>query len=120
MNPTNLGTPYTAALAKFIFGEEMQPCPKCGSFKIGYSTPIKLDGPPPTTAPEMMKAWATARRSGSTSLEGTCCIMCRACGHLGPSVDVTVRTAEDVGKDPAVAAEAKRLWNTQPPTEPTP
>lgn len=96
-----------------VFGQEMAACPQCGSFHIGYSTPIKLDQPLPETAEGMFKAWAKARKDGQTPLKGTCCIMCRDCGHTGPSVNVAGRTAEDVGKDPEVASLAKRLWNYQ-------
>lgn len=92
----------------------MKACPKCSGYNIGYSTPIKLDEPMPTTAKGMLGAWARARKSGQTPLEGTCRIMCRDCGHLGPAVDVSGRTSEDVGRDKAVADETKRLWNSQP------
>lgn len=107
-------TKYTKDRAKFVFGQEMQSCPICGSYHIGHSTPIKLDGPVPDTAKGMLRAWARARNGGSTPLEGTCRIMCRDCGHLGPAVDVSGRTAEDVGRDPIVSAEVRRLWNEQP------
>ena len=103
---------YTAERAKFVFGQEMKACPKCSGYTIGYSTPIKLDGPLPKTARGLVGMWARAVKSGRTSLEGTCRIMCRGCGHLGPSVDVRGRTSEDVGSDKAVADEVKRLWNS--------
>ena len=99
--------------AKFIFGQEMKACPKCKGYNIGFSTPIKLDGPLPDTAKGMLGAWAKARKSGSTPLEGTCRIMCRACGHLGPAVNVEGRTAEDVGRDKAVCDKVKLLWNSE-------
>lgn len=104
---------YTAARARFVFGQDMQPCPKCGSFHIGYSTPIKLEGATPSDAKGWLAAWAKARKQGATPLEGTACIMCRECAHCGPPVDVSGRTAEDVGRDPVVATEAKRRWNAQ-------
>jgi hypothetical protein len=97
--------------ARFVFGEPMKACPKCGGYHLGYSTPIKLDGPLPGTAKGILSAWAKARKGGATPLEGTACIMCRSCGHTGPTVDVRGRTAEDVGQDPRVASECKRLWN---------
>jgi len=103
---------HTADRAKFVFGQEMKACPKCSGYNLGYSTPIKLDEPMPTTAKGMLGAWARARKNGQTPLEGTCRIMCRECGHLGPAVDVTGRTSEDVGRDKAVADETKRLWNS--------
>jgi len=102
-----------AKRCEFVFGQPMIPCPKCGGFDIGYSTPIKIDDECPNTAKGIFSAWAKARKDGKTPLEGTCRIMCRKCGHLGPSVDVTGRTAEEVGMDPFVATEAKRLWNSQ-------
>lgn len=101
------------ARCEFVFGQPMNSCPKCGGYNIGYSTPIKLDGKLPDSARGILKAWATAVSSGSTPLQGTCGIMCRSCGHLGPTVDVRGRTSEDVGRDPVVASEAKRLWNSQ-------
>lgn len=103
----------TAETAEFIFGQKMRACPQCGGFHIGYSTPIKLDGPLPEDAKGMLRAWAKARKPEGTQLQGTARIMCRDCGHLGPAMDVSGRTAEDVGKDKAVAAEVKRLWNEQ-------
>jgi hypothetical protein len=102
-----------ASRAEFVFGQRMNPCPACGGYNIGFSTPIKLDGPLPDTAKGMLGAWAKARKGGSTPLEGVCRIVCRSCGHLGPSVNVKGRTAEDVGRDKTVCAEVKRLWNLQ-------
>jgi len=99
--------------ARFVFGQEMKACPKCGGYNIGFSTPIKLNGPLPDSAKGMLAAWAKARKGGATPLEGTCRIMCRSCGHLGPAVNVEGRTAEDVGRDKAVCAEVKRLWNSE-------
>jgi hypothetical protein len=97
--------------ARFVFGQEMKACPKCGGYNIGFSTPI--NGPLPDSAKGMLAAWAKARKGGATPLEGTCRIMCRSCGHLGPAVNVEGRTAEDVGRDKAVCAEVKRLWNSE-------
>lgn len=99
--------------ARFVFGQEMKACPKCGGYNIGFSTPIKLSGPLPDSAKGMLAAWVKARKGGATPLEGTCRIMCRSCGHLGPAVNVEGRTAEDVGRDKAVCAEVKRLWNSE-------
>lgn len=105
---------YTAELAKFVFGEPMKACPTCQGYQIGYSVPIKLDGPLPEDAEGMLQAWAKARKGGHTALQGTARIMCRRCGHLGPAVDVTGRTAEEVTQDKGVAAEVRKLWNEQP------
>jgi hypothetical protein len=106
---------FTADRAKFIFGQPMNPCPECGSYNIGYSMPIKLDDPlpDPLTPKSLLSAWAKATKGGRTPLEGTCRLMCKECGHYGPSVDVSGRTSEDVGQDKVVAAETKRLWNQQ-------
>lgn len=111
MNVSTLKDP--AKRCEWVFGMPMKACPECSGYNIGYSTPIKLDGPMPGTAKGMLGAWARARKNGQTPLEGTCRIMCRSCGHLGPAVDVTGRTSEDVGRDKAVADEVKRLWNNQ-------
>lgn len=92
----------------------MRACPKCGGYNIGFSIPIKLNGEMPNTAKGMLKAWAAAHGPNGTELLGTARIMCRACGYLGPSMDVTGRKAEDVRRDPVVAAEVKKLWNEQP------
>ncbi len=102
---------------EFVFGQPMQPCPKCGEYDMFYSTPIELDLEGVTHPRAILGLWARAVRSsserGGTPLKGTCCMMCRKCGHTGPSVDVRGRTSEDVGSDPIVAAEVKRLWNNQ-------
>lgn len=78
-----------------------------------YSTPIDLDLGGVTDVRKLLGRWAKARKAGLTPLKGTSCMMCRKCGHCGPSVDVSGRTSEDVGSDPVVAAEVKRLWNSQ-------
>ena len=71
-------------------------------------------GPEPMfDAKKFLGAWARARKGGSTPLVGIAFMMCRDCAHKGPLVDVTGRTAEDVGRDPIVAKEIKRLWNEQ-------
>jgi len=108
-----LGTP--AERCAWVFGQPMEPCPKCGSYKLTYQTPIKLDEPLPDDldAKKLLGAWARARSGGATPLEGTSYLMCKDCWHKGPSVDVSGRTSEDVGRDPAVATEIKRLWNAQ-------
>lgn len=106
---------YTKERAAFIFGQDMEPCPRCGSYHIGYSTPIKMAEPitPQDGARQILGKWARATQSGHTPLEGPVRLVCRECGHQGPALDCTGRTSEDVGCDPAVAAEVKRLWNTQ-------
>jgi len=103
----------TESRARFVFGQPMKACPKCKGWNLGYSTPIKLDAPLPDNARGILIAWAKAQKGGRTPLQGTACIMCRSCGHCGPTVDVTGKTAEDVGRDPRVASECKRLWNSE-------
>jgi hypothetical protein len=102
---------------EFVFGQPMQPCPKCGAYDMFYSTPIDLDFGNETDPAKILGKWAKARargaKIGGTPLKGTCCMMCRKCGHTGHSVDVRGRTSEDVGADPKVASEVKRLWNSQ-------
>lgn len=99
--------------ARFVFGQEMKACPNCVGYNIGISTPIKLIGSLPDSAKGMLAAWAKARKGGATPLEGTCRIICRSCGHLGPAVNVENRTAEDVARDKDVYEEIKRLWNSE-------
>lgn len=103
------------ARAKFVFGQEMKACPKCGGYNIKNQTPIKLKEliQPTDGAKQILGKWTRTVMAGNTPLEGTAFIMCFTCGHKGPSVDCSGRTSEDVGKDPVVAAEMKRLWNNQ-------
>ena len=98
---------------EFVFKQPMNPCPKCGAYDMFYSTPIDLDLGGVTDVRKLLGRWAKAHKEGRTPLKGTSCMMCRKCGHCGPSVDVSSRTSEDVGSDPIVAAEVKRLWNSQ-------
>ena len=93
----------------------MKPCPKCGSYHIKHQTPIQMKEPVLATdsAKQIVGKWARAVRDGNNALEGPVFLMCFDCGHKGPAVDCTGRTAEDVGRDPIVAATVKRLWNEQ-------
>ena len=104
---------HTAAMAKMVYGQEMMPCPKCGSYHLGYSVPIKLDAPLPDAAKDILKMWARATRDGHTPLKGTEGMVCRECHHRGPTVDVTGMTSEEVCKSVEIAKEIKRLWNGQ-------
>lgn len=115
MNTETAAGRYTAARAKFVFACEMQPCPKCGSYHLGYSTPIQMKEPiaASDTAKQILGKWARAVRDGHTMLEGPVRIVCRACGHKGPAMDCTGRTSEEAGRDKAVADEVRRLWNSQ-------
>lgn len=105
---------------EIVFKQPMQPCPKCGAYDMFYSTPIDLNLDGVTEPRKILSLWAKAHKRGQsgsgTPLKGTCSMMCRKCGHTGPSVDVRGRTSEDVGADPKVAYEVKRLWNNQTAT----
>lgn len=105
------------AKCEWIFGQPMNPCPKCGGYDLMYQTPIQLSEPVGDTPRDIVRAWARATRAGRTPLEGPVYLMCRTCGHHGPALDCSGRTQEDVGRDPAVAREVKRLWNEQPREE---
>ena len=105
------GTP--AERCEFVFGQPMEPCPECGSYKLMYQSPIKLDEPPPDKpdAKALLRSWARAHRNGSPMLEGPVYMACQECWHYGPAMDCSGRTSDDVSHDPAVATEVKRLWN---------
>jgi hypothetical protein len=108
--------PRTAATAKFVFGQEMKPCPKCGSFNMFWQTPIKMDREPilaTDTAKQLVGKWARATKDGHTPLEGPVFLMCRDCWHKGPAMDCSGRTSEEVGRDKNVSDTVKRLWNEQ-------
>ncbi len=108
-----LGSRHTAARAKVVYGRDMKPCPKCGSFNFQYQTPIKMETTGKETARQLLGKYARATREGVTLLEGPVFLMCFECGHKGPSMDCTGRTSEDVGKCKVVADMVKRLWNDQ-------
>lgn len=113
---------YTAEMARFVFREAMIPCPKCGGCHLGYSTPIRMKEPITASdgARQILGKWARSVKDGHTMLEGPVRIVCRDCHHKGPPMDCAGRTSEEVGKDKAVAAEVRRLWNSQTNTEPAP
>uniref|UniRef100_A0A6M3LKY8 Putative restriction alleviation protein n=1 Tax=viral metagenome TaxID=1070528 RepID=A0A6M3LKY8_9ZZZZ len=96
--------------------EYQKPCPKCGSWDIIPQTPIKIDitREDLVDPKKVLGKWAREIRLTGGILEGPCFIMCRNCGHKGPSVDCSGRTSEDVGKDPKVYSEIKKLWIEQP------
>lgn len=103
-----------AKRAEFIFGQPMEPCPKCKGYSLKQQTPIVMEEILSTDgARQILGKWARARRGGVTPLEGPVFIACAACGHKGPAVDCTGRTREEVGQDPKISAEMKRLWNGQ-------
>lgn len=105
----------TKEWAEFVFSQEMEPCPKCNSYDMMYQTPIKIpeEIPKDVTPKQLLGIWVRATKKGETPLEGPSYMMCRNCGHKGPSVDCTGRTSEDVTSDPIVAKKIKELWNNQ-------
>lgn len=97
----------TKEQCKFIFGTEMQPCPSCGSYNLGFQTPIKTKGG------ESLKQLVAMSIRGGNELEGPVFIKCWKCHHAGPSLDCSGRMRDDVGRDAHVAATVKALWNSQ-------
>lgn len=108
-------TSRTAKQAAFVFGQQMKPCPKCGSFNMFWQTPINMKEEILETdsAKQMVGKWARAIKDGCTPLEGPVFLMCRDCYHKGPAMDCSGRTSEEVGRDKEVADTVKQLWNTQ-------
>lgn len=103
-----------AARAEWVYGQRMEPCPKCGSYNMKPQMPIKLPLTGKENIEQLTYKWAVATRSGRTPLEGPCYYMCWDCQHKGPAVDRTGRTSEECRRDAALNTEMKRLWNTQP------
>lgn len=102
-----------ASRAAWVYGQPMAACPKCGSYNMKPQLPIRIALAGDETAPQLLGKWARATIAGATPLEGPCYYMCWDCRHKGPAVDCIGRTREDAGRDPALNAEMKRLWNTQ-------
>lgn len=104
-----------AKRAEFVFGQPMKPCPKCGSYRMMYQTPIVMKEPivGTDTAQQMVGKWARAVKDGNEVMEKDVFIMCRDCGHRAPGVDCAGRLRSEVGRDGALSAEVKRLWNEQ-------
>lgn len=102
---------YTAQRAKFTFGQQMNPCPKCGGYNLGTRVPIKIDctSDDPKT---ILKEWLKAHKSGPV-LEGYACIVCQDCFHHGPHFDCSHMSYDEVMKSHDVPKEVKRLWNSQ-------
>jgi hypothetical protein len=113
-----MSSPYDAnsdrVRCAFRFGQTMKACPACGGFNLQYQTPIKMEEviTEKDTARSILGKYARATKAGATPLEGPAFIHCRDCRHKGPALDCTGRTSEDVGLDPVVASELKRLWNS--------
>lgn len=103
-----------AKRAEFLFGEPMKTCPKCGSWNFKYQTPIQLVETVDELEPEkLVRSWAKSMKTNGGLLEGPVFIMCFDCAHKGPAVDCTGRTSAEVGQDPVVSKEVRRLWNEQ-------
>ena len=105
----------TKEVCAFRFGRPMKPCPSCGSYNIGYQTPIKMqeEVTEEDDARSIIRKWARATQAGNTLLKGPVYLHCRDCFHKGPAMDCTGRTSEDVGQDPVVADTVKNLWNSE-------
>lgn len=102
-----------ASRAAWIYGQRMEPCPKCGSFNMKPQMPIKMALTGVETVREVLGKWVNAIKGGATPLEGPCYYICGDCKHKGPAVDCTGRTSEDCRQDKRLNAEMKRLWNEQ-------
>lgn len=105
----------TAQTCEMIFGQKMKPCPNCGSFNIGWQTPIKMNEAitKEDDARSILGKYARSIKGGNTPLEGPVFLWCKDCRHKGPSMDCSGRTSESVGQDKEVAKEVKRLWNSE-------
>lgn len=105
-----------AKRAEWVYGQPMKPCPRCYSYNMKWQTPIRMesigDG---DAAADIVQKWARATRDGLTPLEGPVYLHCADCLHRGPALDCSGMTREEVGRDRHVAAEVKRLWNSQAP-----
>lgn len=104
-----------AARAAWVYGQPMNPCPKCGGYNMKPQTPIVMDVTGSESPQQLLGKYARATKAGATPLEGPCYYQCWDCWHKGPAVDCTGRTSEAVRADRAVNAEMKRLWNSQAP-----
>lgn len=104
---------WTAEHAEFIYGQRMEPCPACGSYKMQAQVPIVLDTKEGDSVKQILGKWARAIKAGATPVEGSAYYACGDCGHKGPAVDCTGRTSEDCRSDPKLNDEMKRLWNSQ-------
>lgn len=102
-----------AKRAEWVYGQPMNPCPKCGSYNMKPAMPIKIDITGKESTKELFGKWAVATKSGVTPLQGPCYYVCWDCQHKGPAVDCTGRTSEDCRSDPVLNKEMKRLWNSQ-------
>lgn len=102
-----------AKRAAWVYGQQMSPCPACGSYNMAPQIPIAMKTNGGESAPQLVGKWARATKAGATPLQGPAYYACRDCLHKGPAVDCAGRTREDCGADRALNAEMKRLWNSQ-------
>lgn len=103
---------YTAKWARFVFGQDMNPCPKCGGYNLATRIPIKIDLDENDDAPTTIKKWVKAQQEGPI-LEGIAYIVCQDCFHRGPEFDCGHMGYDEVMKSPDASKEIKRLWNNQ-------
>jgi hypothetical protein len=102
-----------AERAAWVYGQPMEPCPKCGSYNMKPQMPIKTDIVVGDDVHKILGKWVRATKDGNTPLEGPCYYMCWDCGQKATAVDCTGRTSEECRRDAALNTEMKRLWNTQ-------
>ena len=103
-----------AKRAEWVYGQKMNPCPKCGSYDMFPQMPIEMELKDADEPEKIVGRWAKLTASGGAVLEGPCYYMCMNCLHNGPSVNCAGRSAEEARKDPELNREMKRLWNSQP------
>lgn len=102
-----------AQRAEFIYGQPMNPCPKCGSYNMKPQIPIVMEQAGGDSIKKLLGNYARATSKGATQIQGTAYYTCWDCFHKGPSVDCTGRTSEDCRSDKELNSEMKRLWNSQ-------
>lgn len=102
----------TAKQAEFIFGQPMNPCPKCGSYNLSYRTPIVLDVTDDDSPKAILGKYAKALRQGPV-LEGPVYMICSDCLHRGPAIDCSHMTYDEMKKSKDVAKKVKAAWNCQ-------
>ena len=102
-----------AKRAEWVYGQKMNPCPKCGSYDMFPQMPIVINRDGDEAPENVVSRWAKLTASGEAVLQGPCYYMCRSCLHNGPAVNCAGRSAEEARKDRELNREMKRLWNSQ-------